>query len=121
MAMRYAFLVYTDERLLPQLLTSEMSRQYGALRRELMSGGQLRIIARLATTDAATTVRVRDGQILITDGPFAETREQLGGFLVAEFGSHEEATDVASRVPRVAVGCVEVRPVAAIGSTPQTN
>jgi len=67
---------------------------------------------RLAPASAATTVRVRDGKILTTDGPFAETKEQLGGYYLIEAKDLNEAIQVASRIPAVRFGCVEVRPVA---------
>ena len=107
--MRYMLLVYTDERLLPEFMTPRVYEQFEALGRELRSSGRLRLTGGLAATSSATTVRVRDGQVLVTDGPFAETREQLGGFTLAEFGSIEDAIAMAARVPTAAIGCVELR------------
>ncbi len=109
--MRYILLVYTDEALLPGLMTSEAVDQFMSLGRELSAEGRLEFTGGLAPSSMATTVRVRDGQVIVTDGPFAETREQLGGFSIATFDSEEEALAHAARVPTAVAGCVEVRPV----------
>jgi hypothetical protein len=109
---RYVLLVYADERKLPGHRSPEARRQYGALRRELLSTGRMRLIGLLAGTESATTVRVRDGEVLISDGPFAETREQLGGFLVLDVDRFEDALALAPHVPRVTIGAVEIRSVA---------
>lgn len=109
--MRYLLLVYTDERLLPEFMTPEVFGEFDALGRELRAAGRLELVGGLAATGSATTVRVRDGRVLVTDGPFAETREQLGGFTLAEFASLADAVSMAARVPTAAIGSVEVRPV----------
>jgi hypothetical protein len=70
-------------------------------------------------TDAATTVRVRNGNVSTTDGPYAETKEQLGGFYVIEAKDRDEAIEVASRIPGASRGCVEVRPIAEDAQTLQ--
>lgn len=116
--MRYLLLVYTDERLLPEFMTPEVFEQFEALGRELYASGRLVMTGGLAGTGAATTVRVRDGQLLVTDGPFAETREQLGGFSLAEFDSLEAAVAMAARVPTAVLGSVEVRPVMEFDAEP---
>ena len=67
---------------------------------------------RLLPPDAATTVRVRQGKVSVTDGPYAETKEQLGGYYVIEAKDLQEATQVAARIPAAKIGCVEVRPTA---------
>ena len=67
---------------------------------------------RLLPPPAATTVRVRQGKVSITDGPYAETKEQLGGYYVIEAGDLDEAIEVAARIPGAWIGCVEVRPIA---------
>jgi len=69
----------------------------------------------LQPTTTATTVRVRDGRTVVSDGPFAETREQLGGFYLIEAADLDEATAFAARIPSARLGCVEVRPVLPIG------
>ncbi len=107
--MRYMLLVYAEERLLPGFMTPEAYEQFEELGRELDAAGRLDLTGGLAVTALATTVRVRGGQVLVTDGPFAETREQLGGFSVAEFDSLEDALAMAARVPTAKIGGVEVR------------
>jgi hypothetical protein len=92
-------------------MTPEAYEQFDILGRELDSAGQLRLTGGLAATSTATTVRVRDGRAFVTDGPFAETREQLGGFSIAEFDSLEDALAMAARVPTASIGCVEVRAI----------
>ncbi len=67
---------------------------------------------RLKPAETATTLRVRDGRVAVTDGPFAETKEQLGGYFVIEARDLDEAVSVASRIPGAGIGCVEVRPIA---------
>lgn len=109
--MRYLMLVYTDEALLPGLMTPEAFAEFGELAREQAAAGRLRMTAGLAPVATATTVRVRDGEVVVTDGPFAETREQLGGFSLALFDSLDEALAMAARVPTAVAGSVEVRPV----------
>ena len=109
--MRYVLLVYTDEALLPGLMTPEALEQFQALGRELAAQGRLQMTAGLAPVATATTVRLRDGQAIVTDGPFAETREQLGGFSLAIFDREEDALAMAARVPTAVAGCVELRPV----------
>ncbi|MEZ4553031.1 MAG: YciI family protein [Dehalococcoidia bacterium] len=116
--MRYLLLVYTDERLLPEFMTPEVFEQFEALGRELLASRRLVMTGGLAATDAATTVRVRGGEVLVTDGPFAETHEQLGGFSLAEFDSIEDAVAMAARVPTAALGSVEVRPLMHVTDEP---
>lgn len=73
---------------------------------------------RLTPSDTAATIRVRNGEILTTDGPFAETKEQFGGYYVIEAEDIDEAIQIASRIPGAARGCVEIRPIA---DDPQTR
>ena len=84
---------------------------YEAFDRAAMDAGVFVAGEGLQPTATATTVRVRDGERLLTDGPFAETREQLGGFYVLDCPSLDEAIAWAARLPGAATGCVEVRPV----------
>jgi hypothetical protein len=110
--MQYALLIYTDETLMDARPADElrpMMEGYAAFGREhaeQIQGGDA-----LHPTATATTVRVRDGERLLTDGPFAETREQLGGFYVVEAESLDHAIAMAAKIPGAASGCVEVRPV----------
>jgi hypothetical protein len=80
-------------------------RAFGEAAGDTVIGG-----AELAPTRTATTVRVRDGQTLVTDGPFAETKEQLGGFYVFECTSLNEAEQLAAQIPGAATGAIELRP-----------
>ena len=108
--MRYALLICTDETdlstqgedLLPQYVswTEEMGK------RGVLQGGE-----RLRPTSAATTVQVRNNQVLTSDGPFAETKEQLGGFFLVDCRDLDEAIEVASKIPGARHGTVEVRPI----------
>jgi hypothetical protein len=112
--MQYALLIYNKpgaiEALSPQE-QEELGREYWALRAEPgMAGG-----AGLQSAETATTVRVEDGKILVTDGPFADTKEILAGFFLFEAANLDEATKMAARFPVVARlgGSVEIRPVTA--------
>lgn len=83
---------------------------YDQLNADLQARGLLRGGAELQPADTATSVRVRDGQVLLTDGPFAETKEQLGGYYLIECATLDEALEVAARIPGAHYGTVEVRP-----------
>jgi hypothetical protein len=90
-----------------------------ALTHELHAKGQYRIASPLESVTTAKSVRVRDGNMLITDGPFAETREQLGGFYVIEAKDQAEAVAIAARHPGARFGTVEVRPIMELEGLPQ--
>ncbi len=111
--MQYLLMIYDDEEQAAE--ASEAARaasraEYDQLNAALAERGVLRGGAELQPTDTATSVRVRDGQVLLTDGPFAETREQLGGYYVIECDSLDDALEVAAAVPGARSGTVEVRP-----------
>jgi hypothetical protein len=109
---KYACLIYSSQEEWDALPPEEHARVYersGELERELTSSGRLARGAELQPASTATTVRVRGGETIVTDGPFAETREQLGGFLVLECESMEEALEVARRIPSAERGAIEVR------------
>jgi hypothetical protein len=110
--MQYALLIYEDETFwnkLPQQEIGQMMEGYQRFGEE--AGQRIKGGEALQPTAVATSVRVRDGERLLTDGPFAETREQLGGFYIVDVGSLDEALDLAAKIPGAATGCVEVRPV----------
>jgi hypothetical protein len=88
-----------------------MSRAYRDYTDSIIKTGNMKAGEALQPTTTATTVRVRDGKTLTTDGPFAETREQLGGFYLVEARDLDEATRLAARIPGAQVGSIEVRPV----------
>jgi hypothetical protein len=112
--MQYALLIYSDEKEwegAPEAARSELIGKHVQLYKELQASGKMVSGQPLRSTTTATTVHVRDGKTLITDGPFAETKEQLGGFYLIEAEDLDEALRWASHVPHIGDGCVEVRPV----------
>jgi hypothetical protein len=113
-AMQYLCLVYADEARLagmPQAEIDALIDETVAHNEELRASGQLVLAQALEQVDAAVTVRVRDGRLSATDGPFAETNEQLGGFVLVEARDLNEAIRIAGRIPSARIGSVEVRPV----------
>jgi len=112
--MRYMLLIYNEERQMSPPRPSErptMLAAYAAFGEAAQRAGVLQSGDALQPTLSATSVRVRDGQRLTTDGPFAETKEQLGGFYILDCQNAEEALAWAARVPGAANGAVEVRPI----------
>ena len=84
---------------------------YRAFTQDIIANGKFKAADRLQPTTAATTVRVQGGKTLVTDGPFAETREQLGGYYIVEAVDLDDAIAIAARIPTAGRGCVEVRPI----------
>jgi hypothetical protein len=112
--MRYVLLIYNEERNWTTLSPEEraaLGREYYACTERMMESGHHRAGEGLEATSTATTVRLRGGQLQTTDGPFAETREQLGGFYLIEAANLDEAIALAARVPAARTGSVEIRPV----------
>ena len=112
--MQYMALIYADEEAWDALSDEERSAAYaayGALARDAEAAGVMAGGNELGPTRDATTVRVRADETLVTDGPYAEVKEALGGFFLFECGSMDEALDWAARIPAAAHGAVEVRPV----------
>jgi hypothetical protein len=112
--MRYLLMICTEERAIEGMTpeTGEaMMGEYFAFQEEMASRGVLQGGERLQPTSDATTVRVRDGETLTTDGPFAETKEQIGGYYVADCKDLDEAIEVASKIPGARIGSIEVRPI----------
>ena len=97
--MQYMLLIYGDEKALDQKEREACYEESTRLTHELHAKGQFRAAAPLYPTATAASVRIRDGQRLVTDGPFAETREQLGGYFLVEANSADEAIAIASRIP----------------------
>lgn len=112
--MKYMLLIYHDEQSWDAITEPERQQIYGEyrkLRTELESRGQFVTGSQLQPITMATTVRVRDGKELVTDGPFAETHEQLGGYFLIEAANLDEATSIAARIPSARTGTIEVRPL----------
>jgi hypothetical protein len=110
--MKYMLLIYLDEK--APLSGTEREECYAEstqLAHELQSKGQYLGANPLHPTSTATSVRVRDGKRFVTDGPFAETREQLGGYFLIDARDLDEAVGIAARIPMASKGTVEVRPV----------
>jgi hypothetical protein len=112
--MKYLLLIYENEQSWNALTESERQQIYGEyrkLREQLLSTGQFVTGSQLQPITTATSVRVRDGKELVTDGPFAETHEQLGGYFLIEAQNLDEATSIAARIPSAKTGTIEVRPL----------
>ena len=90
-------------------------QEYMKFTEDIQKSGHFKLGDRLESVTTATTVRVRDGKPLTTDGPFAETREQLGGYYIIEAKDLDEAVGIATKLPGTRVGSVEVRPIARMG------
>ncbi len=112
--MRYALLICLDESAQAAVSPEEAAASFGeyvAFGNEMTERGVLLGGERLRPTTDATTVRVRDGETLTSDGPFAETKEQMGGFYLVDCKDLDEAIEVASRIPGARFGSIEVRPI----------
>jgi len=112
--MKYLCLIYSDESQWPKLPQEESEKvlaEYGAFGESIKSSGHWIAGHRLHSTSSATTVRIRNGKLSTTDGPFAETKEQLGGFYMIEANDLNEAIQIGSRIPGAKYGSIEVRPV----------
>ena len=116
--MKYMMLIYQDEQTLDAAYREQCYAESAKLARDLHASGQYLAASPLHPTATATSVRVREGKRLITDGPFAETREQLGGYYLVEARDLDEAIDIAGRIPGARRGTVEVRPVMEIAGLP---
>lgn len=113
--MKYMLLIYHDEHGWDGLTEAERLQIYGEYRKlseQLAAKGQLVDGSELQPVTTATSVRIRDGKELITDGPFAETHEQLGGYYLIDVNNLDEATAIAAQIPSVRTGTVEIRPLA---------
>jgi hypothetical protein len=118
--MKYVLLIYNDEKGWASMSESErgqMFAEYGQFTEQIKDSKHYVTGAPLQPTPTATSVRVREGKRMVTDGPFAETREQLGGFYLIEAKNLDEATGIAARIPGGRYGTIEVRPVMEIPMT----
>jgi hypothetical protein len=115
---RFMLLIYLDEQALDEAEREQCYRESIQLAREIESTGQYLASAPLCPTSTAASVRVRKGKRFVTDGPFAETREQLGGYFLVDAKDRDEAIAIAERIPMARRGTVEVRPVIEIPGLP---
>ena len=112
--MQYMLLIYDDEQLwaeMPEGERGQLFQEYFRYTDELRQAGAYLAGDPLQPTSTATTVRVRDGERLVTDGPFAETKEQLGGYYLIDVESLDDALEWAAKIPSARLGSIEVRPV----------
>jgi hypothetical protein len=112
--MQYLLMIYRNEAELGKMTDADrlkMMTDYGTYTQSIIQSGHFKAGDGLQPSTTATTVRVRDGKILSTDGPFAETREQLGGYYLVEAKDLDEAIGLAARIPGATAGSIEVRPI----------
>jgi hypothetical protein len=118
--MKYLLLIYMDENAMSDTEREHCYVESAQVAQALHSKGQFVASAPLHPVATATSVRVREGKSLVTDGPFAETREQLGGFYLVNAQDLDEAIAIATRIPGARVGTVEIRPVLEIAGLPES-
>ena len=116
--MKYMLLVYLDEKVLSEEEREHCYVESAQLAQQIKSNGQYLSAGPLHPISTATSIRIRDGKRLVTDGPFAETREQLGGYYLIEAPNLDEAIGIAERIPVARVGTIEIRPVLEIPGLP---
>ena len=112
--MKYMLMIHTDEKQWNAIPDSQKQQIYGEYRQlidELRAKGKYLAGSQLQSIATSTSVRVREGKRLVTDGPFAETREQLGGYFLVEAANLDEAIEIAARIPSARTGTIEVRPL----------
>jgi hypothetical protein len=116
--MKYMLLVYLDEQAMSEAEREHCYVESAQLAQDLNSSGQYLDASPLHSVATATSVRVRDGRRVVTDGPFAETREQLGGYYLIDANDLDEAIAIAERIPPARFGTIEIRPVMEIVGLP---
>jgi hypothetical protein len=119
--MKYMMLIYSDEAIWTESERAKCMAESVELCHHLNAEGKYLSASPLHYVETATSVRVRDGKALVTDGPFAETREQLGGYYLVEATNLDEAIDIASRIPGARMGTVEIRPIFELDNLPVTQ
>ena len=117
--MKYMLLIYADEQLWTDSEREHCYVESTQLAHQLNAAGQYLAANPLQPVSTATSVRVREGKRLVTDGPFAETREQLGGYFLIDAKNLDEAIAIAGRIPAGRLGTVEIRPVIEIPNLPE--
>lgn len=116
--MKYLCLIYDDETIWQKMPEAELDKvmaEFRAFTTDIRKSGHFLAGDQLQPTSAATTVRVRNGKTVTTDGPFAETKEQLGGYYLVEARDLNEAIQLAARIPSARLGSIEVRPLVPTG------
>jgi len=116
--MQYMMLIYLEEDSITEEQRAQCYQDSAAYARQLHAEGKCLAVAPLQPTLTATSIRHSEGKQIITDGPFAETREQLGGFFLIHAANLDEALDIAGKIPAGRWGTVEVRPVMEISGLP---
>lgn len=116
--MKYMLLIYSDESVWTQAEQEHCFEELTKLTHELHKSGQFLGASPLHSISTATSVRIREGKRLVTDGPFAETREHLGGYFLIDAQNLDEAIDVAGRIPGAKRGTVEIRPIMELPGMP---
>jgi|SRR5215469_6903672 len=112
--MQYLLMIYSNEveyAKIDPATTQKLTAEFGAFTQSIIQSGNFKAGDRLQPTSTATTVRVKDGKVMTTDGPFAETREQLGGYYLVEAKDLDTALGIAARIPSARYGSIEVRPI----------
>lgn len=116
--MQYLLIIYDEEAKWAAMSEAESGaylKEYGEFSKAIAGSGHFKAGEALKPVATATTVRVRDGKTVTTDGPFAETREQLGGFYLIEAKDLDEAIGIAARIPSARIGSIEIRPILTFG------
>jgi hypothetical protein len=112
--MQYLLMIYSNEAeyaKIDEATRQKVTAEYEAFTKSIIQSGNFKAGDRLRPVSTATTVRIRDGKTLTTDGPFAETREQLGGYYLIEATDLDAALGIAARIPSARIGSIEVRPI----------
>ena len=118
--MQYLLLIYMDENALTDAERATCYQESTQIAHDLHAQGQYLHCAPLHPVATATSLRIREGKRMVTDGPFAETREQLGGYFLVEAPDLDAAMEIASRIPGARKGTVEIRPVLQVGGLPES-
>ena len=116
--MKFMLLVYLDEQILSETEREQCYGESAQVAQQIKESGQYLAASPLYPTPTATSIRVRNGKRLVTDGPFAETREQLGGYFLVDAKDLDEAISIAGQIPAARMGTVEIRPILEIPDLP---
>ena len=112
--MQYMLLIHSEAQNISQAELAKMMQDYMEFTQDLVKSGKFKAGDRLESSNSTATVRVRNGKTLATDGPFAESKEQVGGYYIVEANDRDEAVAIAARIPGARFGSVEVRQIASM-------